>query len=69
MSPEERTKLEKELTERLGDYRKRRAYTDKDPEPESNTKPLVEDRILQEELPRRKKKPTEKPESKSVEIS
>ncbi len=69
MSPEERTKLEKELTERLGDYRKRRAYTDKEPEPEANTKPLVEDRILQEELPRRKKKPTEKSESRSVEIS
>ncbi len=69
MSPDERAKLEKELTERLGDYRKRRAYMDKEPEPEANTKPLLEDRILQEEGPRRKKQPAEKSTSRRVEIS
>ncbi len=55
---EERTNLEKELAERLTRYKGQRAFTEKDPKPESGAKPLVEDRILQEEnVPRRRFKP------------
>lgn len=55
---EERANLEKELTERLTIYKEQRAFTEKDPKPESGVKPLVEDRILQEEMvPRRRIKP------------
>lgn len=56
LTPEERAKLEKELTDRLNLYRKRRPFADEPPKPEADTKPMIEDRILQEqELPRRRK--------------
>ncbi len=58
---EERTNLEKELAERLTQYKEQRPFTEKDPKPEAGTKPLVEDRILQEEnVPRRRFKPAPK---------
>ena len=54
---EDRSKLEKELAERLTKYKGQSAWTEKNPKPESGVKPLVEDRILQEEIvPRRKPK-------------
>ncbi len=60
VKPEERAKLEQELSERLKYYKKQSPFTEKDPKPETGTKPLIEDRILQEEAPqRRKPKPTE----------
>ena len=59
-TPEERAKLDQELQERLARYKKQQAFTEKTPAPEADTKPLVEDRILQEEeVPRRK--PSVKP--------
>ncbi|MEI6534821.1 MAG: tetratricopeptide repeat protein [Verrucomicrobiaceae bacterium] len=65
VTPEERVKLEKELTERLGLYKKQQPYSDKAPEAEAGTKPMIEDRILQEqELHRPNKK---KPEKKAPE--
>ena len=70
--PEELTKLEKELSDRLGLYRKHTPYADKEMEAEPNTKPLPDDRILQEEMPRhRKDKPQdqEKVTSSGAEIS
>jgi len=61
MKAEDREKLVQELTERLQKYRKQSAFTEKDPEPESGAKPLIEDRILQEEnFPRRRAKPAPK---------
>lgn len=60
---EDRSKLEKELGERLTKYKEQRAWTEKHPKPETGAKPLVEDRILQEEIiPRRKPKTTPKRE-------
>ncbi len=57
ITPEERVKLEKELLDRLSLYKKQRPYIEKDPEVEAGTKPMIEDRILQEqEVPRRNKK-------------
>jgi TPR repeat protein len=55
---EEREKLEKELTERLDGYRQQHPFVEKlATPPEEGTKPLIEDRILQEEVvPRRKPK-------------
>ena len=62
-TPEEREKLSKELLERLTHYREQKAFTEKKPAPESGTKPLIEDRILQEEvIPRRRPKSTPKDE-------
>ncbi|MFZ4764406.1 MAG: tetratricopeptide repeat protein [Roseimicrobium sp.] len=59
-TPEERAKLDQELQERLARYKTQQAFTEKTPAPEADTKPLVEDRILQEEdVPRRK--PSVKP--------
>lgn len=52
---EERAKLEKELQERLDRYRAQKAFTEKLPSPEEGTKPLIEDRILQEEVVPRKR--------------
>lgn len=70
ITPEERVKLEKELTERLGLYKKQRPYTEKNPEPEAGTKPMIDDRILQEqEVPRRNKKKPAKDSSEGAEIS
>jgi TPR repeat protein len=70
LKPEEREKMERELSDRLGLYRKRQSYTEKDPAPEAGTKPLLEDRILQEEeKPRRNKKPAEKNNGGGVVIS
>jgi TPR repeat protein len=58
---EDRAKLEQELNERLLIYKKQTPFTEKEPKPEAGTKPLIEDRILQEEnLPRRKAKPQQK---------
>ena len=55
---EDRSKLEKELSERLGLYKKAKPFTESQPKPEAGMKPMVEDRILQDqEMPRRKKKP------------
>lgn len=60
-TPEERAKLEKELGERLTGYKDQNPFTEKDPKPEAGAKPLVEDRILQEEIvPRKKPKTTPK---------
>lgn len=59
LKPDERAKLEKELTDRLGLYKKQQPFSDEEAKPEANTKPMVEDRILQEqELPRKKKRPS-----------
>ena len=59
VTPEERAKLEQELTERLAAYRKRQPYTEKDPAVDKAAKPLLDDRILQEvEKPNRKRKPS-----------
>ncbi len=56
IKPEERAKLEKELMDRLGLYKKQHPYSDDEAKPDSDTKPMIEDRILQEqELPRKKK--------------
>lgn len=55
---EERGKLAKELEDRLESYRKQKAFIEKTPPPEAGTKPLIEDRILQEEVvPRKKRRP------------
>jgi TPR repeat protein len=61
-TPEDREKLEKELMDRLEGYKKQTPYVEKlAAPPESGTKPLVEDRILQEEIvPRKKPKTTPK---------
>ena len=59
-TPEERAKLEKELQDRLDHYKKQKAFVEKNPAPEGNTKPLVEDRILQEE-PVQRRKPKSEP--------
>jgi TPR repeat protein len=65
VTPEDRTKLEKELSQRLGRYQKHEPFADDDAKPEANTKPLVEDRILQlQDIPRRKKQPPGTPRSK-----
>ena len=57
IKPEDRAKLEKELVGRLGLYKKQHPFSDDEAKPDSNTKPMIEDRILQEqELPRRKKR-------------
>jgi len=59
--PEDRAKLEKELTERLLIYKKQTPYTENDPKPEPGTKELDEDNILQEDgTPRRRRKPEPK---------
>jgi TPR repeat protein len=55
--PEDRAKLEKELSDRLKLYKSQQPYTEKEPEAESGTKPMVEDRILQESEPPRRKQP------------
>jgi TPR repeat protein len=56
-TPEDRAKLEKELADRLESYKQQKAFIEKNPPPEEGTKPLIEDRILQEEqIPRRKPK-------------
>jgi hypothetical protein len=53
---EQREKLEKELLDRLESYRKQLPYVEKQAAPpEQGTTPLVEDRILQEEIVPRKK--------------
>ena len=63
---EERDKLEKELEDRLNGYRKQKAFIEKTPEPEEGTKPLIEDRILQEEVvPRKKRRNTPKDEEET----
>lgn len=71
LTPEERSKMEKDLSERLGLYRKSQSFTEKDPTPEAGTKPLLEDRILQEEeKPRRNnKRPVEKESGRGVVMS
>ena len=57
IKPEERVKLEQELSGRLRLYKKQHPYSDDEVTPEPGTKPMIEDRILQEqELPRRKKR-------------
>ncbi len=57
IKPEDRAKLEKELVNRLGLYKKQHPFSDDEPKADSNTKPMIEDRILQEqELPRKKKR-------------
>lgn len=57
IKPDDRAKLEKELADRLGLYKKRQTYSDEEPKPEANTRPMIDDRILQEqELPRKKKR-------------
>lgn len=53
--PDERAKLEKELGERLKLYKQQKPYTEKEPEAEHGTKPMVDDRILQEQEPPRHK--------------
>jgi TPR repeat protein len=58
-TPEERAKLERELKDRLDHYKKQKAFVEKNPAPEGNTKPLAEDRILQEEPVQRRKPKTE----------
>lgn len=64
MKPEDRAKLEQELSDRLRLYKKQTPFTEKDPAPESGVKPLIEDRILQEEaVPRRRAKPAPKKDS------
>ncbi|HEY2572779.1 MAG TPA: tetratricopeptide repeat protein [Verrucomicrobiaceae bacterium] len=56
IKPEERAKLEKELSDRLSLYKKQHPYSDDEAKPEAGTKPMIDDRILQEqELPRKKK--------------
>lgn len=55
-SPEDRAKLEKELSERLKLYRDQKPYTEKEPEAESGTKPMVDDRILMDQEPPKRKK-------------
>jgi TPR repeat protein len=54
--PEDRAKLEKELSDRLGLYKKQQPYKEKDPEAESGTKPMIEDTILQDQEPPRRNK-------------
>ena len=63
VTPEERVKLEKELLDRLSLYKKQCPYTEKNPEAEVGTKPMIDDRILQEQdIPRRnKKRPAKEP--------
>lgn len=57
IKPEERAKLEKELVDRLSLYKKQHPFSDQEAKPDSNTKPMIEDRILQEqELPRKRKR-------------
>ena len=57
-TPEERAKLEKELSNRLSLYQKRQPFSDDQPKPEANTKPLVDDKVLQMQgLPGRKNQP------------
>jgi hypothetical protein len=57
IKPEERAKLEKELSSRLVLYKKQHPYSDDEAKPKPDTKPMIEDRILQEqELPRKKKR-------------
>lgn len=66
IKPEDKAKLEQELSERLKTYKKQSAFTEKDPTPETGAKPLVEDRILQEEaVPRRRAKPAPKKDQDS----
>jgi TPR repeat protein len=63
---EEREKLEKELMERLDGYRKQRPFVEKlAAPPEEGTKPLIEDRILQEEVVPRKKPKTRPKEERA----
>ncbi|WP_166442641.1 tetratricopeptide repeat protein [Phragmitibacter flavus] len=57
MSPEDVAKLEQELSERLKTYRGQQPFTEEEPKFEAGTKPLMDDRILEEEhMPRRKKR-------------
>lgn len=64
VKPEERAKLEQELSDRLKHYKKQAPFVEKDPKPETGTKPLIEDRILQEEAPQRRKvKPSDEEKS------
>lgn len=59
MSGEDVAKLEQELTERLKIYRGQKPFTEEKPQFEVGTKPLMDDRILEEEhVPRRKKQRT-----------
>src|SRR5207249_3464043 len=44
IKPEDRAKLEKELVDRLGLYKKQHPYSDDEAKPDSNTKPMIEDR-------------------------
>ncbi len=68
--PEERVKLEKELMDRLLLYKKQSPYTEKKQEPDAGTKPMVEDRILQEqELPKRNKSKPAKDSGEGAAIS
>jgi TPR repeat protein len=58
-TPEDREKLEKELTARLESYKQQVPYVEKLPTPpEPGTRPLVEDKILQEEIVPRKRPKT-----------
>ncbi len=63
--PEDRAKLQKELAERLSTYKKQVPFTEAEPKEESGVKPLIEDRILQEEPIYRRRKP--KPEQRKDE--
>lgn len=68
LSPEDLRKMEEELTMRLRIYREQKPYTEEEPKFEPGMKPLMEDRILQEEhMPRRKR--NRATESNQVEIS
>jgi len=70
IKPEERAKLEKELTDRLGLYKTQHPYSDDEAKPDANTKPMIEDRILQEqELPRKKKRTPKTDESQRPVVS
>lgn len=70
VTAEERAKLEQELSERLAGYRKRVPFTEKAPEAGAATKPLLNDRILQEvERPRKKRKSAPSDNSRGSAIS
>ena len=64
LTPEERTKLNQEFSDRLKLYQKQKPFTEKKPVPEKGTRPLPEDTILQEErAPGKSQKPKSKSES------
>jgi len=59
MTPEDIAKMEEELNSRLKIYRNQKAFSEEPPKVEQGMKPLMDDRILQEEhMPRRKKRPS-----------